>query len=306
MTRRFTLLSLFILLDFVAFGQNTSAEDALRTQSSDTLPGWKYGGKFILNFSQVSFTNWTAGGQNSISGIGNLNMFLTHKGEKSEWSNQLEMGYGLQKLDKDVTKTDDKLNFTSKYGQKYKGDWYWSGLLDFKTQMSEGYSSDDASLKISDWMSPGYMFFSLGLDYKPNENFSFFVAPLTSKTTFVLDKALSDSGSFGLDPGKSVRSEFGGYMKFFFTHQLMENVSFQTKLDLFTNYLHNPQNIDVYWEFLLNLKVNDFISAQITTHLVYDNDIAIPYDSNGDGVLNAKGPKIQFKELIGVGLAMSF
>lgn len=304
---RSSLISFMIfILSFSSFSQVTGMEEAVRAQSTDTIQGWKHGGKFTLNFSQVSFTNWSAGGQNSVSGIGNLTLFLNHKGETSEWSNNLEIGYGMQKLDKDITKTDDKLYFTSKYGRQFKGNWYWSGLLDFKTQMAKGYSSDDASLMISNWMAPAYLFFSLGVDLKPGENLSIFMAPVTSKNTFVLDKALSDSGSFGLDPGKTARSEFGGYIKFFFKHQIMENITFQTKLDLFSNYLNNPQNIDVDWELLLDMKVNKFISARLTTNLIYDDDIKIPYDSTGDGVLDSKGPKVQFKELIGIGLSFGF
>lgn len=298
----------FILMAFSlsVFGQSTDFEDAVKTQESDTIIGWKSGGKFSLQFSQVSFVNWAAGGDNSISGIGNLDLFLNYSGDNFYWSNSLVLGFGLQKLKDDVTKTEDKLNFTSKYGRKASGNWYYSGLVDFKTQMSIGYSSDDSDLKISNWFAPAYLFIAIGMDLNVDENLSLFLSPLTIKSTYVLDQELSDAGSFGLDPGDKARYEFGGYVKFFFKHEIMENISFQTKLDLFSNYLDNPQNIDVYWEVILDLKVNKFISAQLTTNLIYDDDVLIPYDSTGDGVLDSSRPNVQFKELIGIGLAVDF
>ncbi len=304
---KINLFSIFLLaFSFSIFGQSTDFEETVRTQHSDTIIGWKAGGKFSLQFSQVSFVNWAAGGDNSISGIGNLDLFLNYTTENSFWTNYMVVGYGMQKLKDDVTKTEDKLNFTSKYGKKAKGNWYYSGLVDIKTQMSIGYSSDDSDFKISNWFAPAYLFVALGMDLNASKNLNLFLSPLSIKSTYVLDQQLSDSGSFGLDPGDKARYEFGGYIKFFFKHEIMENISFQTKLDLFSNYLENPQNIDVYWEVILNLKVNKFISAQLTTNLIYDDDVLIPYDSTGDGVMDSSRPNVQFKELIGVGLAVDF
>ncbi len=304
--KRFAAVLIIILAVINVKAQDTSFEDALKTQVTDTVYGWKKGGNFSFQFSQVSFVNWAAGGDNSVSGISRLDAYINLVQEKSFWNNKLVVGYGMQNLKGDVTKTDDRLNFTSQYGRNFSGAWYYSGLVDFKTQMDIGYSSDDADLKISNLLSPAYLFAALGLDLKKGDNFSLFMAPLTLKSTFVLDQALSDSGSFGLDPGEKSRYEIGGYIKFFFSHEIMKNIDFQTKLDLFSNYLNKPQNIDVFWELILNMKVNNFISAQISTNLIYDDDIMIAYDSSGDGVLDAEHPILQFKELVGVGLLVDF
>ena len=86
----------------------------------------------------------------------------------------------------------------------------------------------------------------------------------------------------------------------------MENVVFQTKLDLFSNYLNKPQNIDVSWETLLSMKVNKFISATLSTHLLYDDDIKIAVDTDDDGVTDKTGPRIQFKEVLAVGFSLIF
>ena len=88
-------------------------------------------------------------------------------------------------------------------------------------------------------------------------------------------------------------------------------MSFTTKLDLFSNYADNPQNIDVSWETLISLKVNKYISANLNTHLLYDDNIKIPIDRNNDGILsdielNNPGSRIQFKEIFGVGFSYNF
>ncbi len=289
------------------YSQITTKEDAVRKHNADTTLGWKAGGNFSFTFSQSSFSNWVGGGENAISGISDLNLFLKKTGVKSAWENNLQVRYGMQQLKKEgLKKTDDYLNFTSKYGYKAGKHWYYSALVTFTSQMTPGYSSDDASLKISDLMAPGYLFLALGFDYKQNDNLSIFLAPLTSKTTFVLDRGLSESGSFGVTPGQNTKSELGAYVKFFYHQEVIKNVTFQTKLNLFSNYLDKPQNIDVFWEVLLEMKINKYLSANILTNMLYDDNVHFAYDSNGDGTLDRKGPKLQFKEIFGLGINVSF
>lgn len=307
--KRNILTSFFLVLfasGTIVTAQVTSQEEGLRKQQSDTVVGWKYGGKIGLSFSQVSLTNWAAGGNNSVSGIGNINLYLNHAGERSLWINTLILGYGKQNIQGDVTKTDDRILFTSKYGRKISGSLYYAGMIDFKTQMDAGYSSADKALKISNFMAPAYLFASLGIDFTRGENLSLYFAPVTSKSTFVLDQMLSDSGSFGLDPGEKFRAEFGGYLKFQYKMEVMKNVAVATRLDLFSNYLDKPGNIDVDWGLDIDMTVNKYLSVTISTNLIYDDDIKFGYDSNGDDVIDAYGPKVQFKELLGVGLTFAF
>ncbi len=303
----FFILLMTALLQGWGMAQITDKEKDIRTQHQDTTLGWKAGGAFALTFSQSAYSYWSGGGDNAISGIGDLNLFLKKIGEKSAWENTLQLRYGMQQFKgTDLNKTDDLLNFVSKYGYKASDHWYYSALLTFTTQMTPGYSNDDAKQKISTFMAPAYLFIGAGFDYKLKDYLSIFLSPVTSKSIFVMDRALSDSGSFGVTPGKSVRSEFGGYMKFFFKHDIIKNVNFQTKLNLFSNYLDKPQNIDVFWEVLLEMKINKFLSANILTDMLYDDNTHVKYDSNADGVLDREGPKLQFKEIFGLGISVKF
>jgi hypothetical protein len=309
------LLSIFSAL---TFGQVTEAEKKLRTVVADTTLGWKKGGVFAINLAQTSLSNWAAGGQNSVAVNGLFSIFANLNKGKSRWDNSLDLGYGLLKQGKNdpFRKTDDKFDFLSKYGREAFKNFYYAALLNFKTQMAPGYNYIDANTKakISDLFSPAYLLLALGMDYKPNAYFSAFIAPLTAKFTFVTDKTLSNAGAFGVTPGKSSLSEFGGYVRAIyskndFKSDFMKNVSFTTKIDLFSNYVKNPQNIVVNWENLVAMKVNKFISVSFITDLIYDDKIKVPFDRNGNGTIESGesvGSKIQFKEIFGVGFSYKF
>ena len=313
MKNRYIFLTLaFFFLCAISYGQVTEGEKNLRTLSSDTTQGCKKGGLLSTNLAQTSLTNWAAGGQNSVAINGIFSLFANLKQGKSVWDNSLDLGYGLLKQGKeDFRKTDDKIDFLSKYGRQAFKNFYYAALLNFKTQMTPGYNYPNDSVKISDLFAPAYLLGALGMDYKPNANFGAFLAPLTSKFTFVTDDFLSDAGAFGVDPGKKVKSEIGGYIRVIYTKndfksEFMKNISITSKIDLFSNYLDNPQNIDVSWESLIAMKVNKFISVTFNTHLIYDDNTKISIDTNEDGIIDHKGSRTQFKEILGVGFSYKF
>ncbi len=291
------LLILLMVLPLVGFSQ----------AESDSTKVWKFGGNASINFSQVSLSNWAAGGKSSASGTFLFNSFANYQKGKISWENSLDLGYGLMKEeDSQSVKTDDKIDFSSKFGLKGKGKIFYSALFNFRTQMADGFKYPDRDNRISTFMAPGYFTLALGADYKPSDKFSLFVSPMTGKMTVVTDDVLSDEGAFGVDPGKKSRGEMGAFLKTQFKTTVVENVSLETKLDLFSNYLDTPQNIDIHWDILLNMKINDYLSANLITNLIYDDDVSIAIDKDGDGVIDEKGPRVQFKELFGVGLSFKF
>lgn len=310
-----SVLLVFGLLQ-ITTAQVAEGEKKLRTQSADTTQGWKRGGVIAVSLAQTSLTNWSAGGQNSFAVNGMLSAFANLKKGKSVWDNSLDMGYGMIKEGKGSIsrKTDDKFDFLSKYGREAFKNFYYAALLNFKTQMAPGYNYPDNTNKISDLFSPAYLILALGMDYKPNAYFSVFIAPVTGRFTFITDRKLADAGAFGVKPGNNVLSEFGGYLRAIYTKndfksEFLKNVSFTTKIDLFSNYLDKPQNIVVNWETLLALKVNKFLSANLITQLIYDDKIKVPFDKNVNGTIEpGEGirSKIQFKEILGVGFSYKF
>lgn len=258
---------------------------------------WTNGGMFAINFNQVSFSNWAAGGLNSVSGVAKAQYFANYRKANISWDNILDLGYGLSKVQGLVLqKNEDIIDLQSKLGIKAANKWFYSGMFNFKSQFAPGYSDKENLNRISDLFSPAYMFLSVGMDYKPSDRFSLLLSPVTGKVTIVSDDSLRVN--YGLDIDKAFRPEFGAYLKTALNVEIMKNVGLLSELGLFTNYLENPEKIDVDWKTSINMKVNKYISAQISTHLIYDFDTKDPVEKNV--------AKVQFKELIGVGFSYKF
>ncbi|MCT4647666.1 MAG: DUF3078 domain-containing protein [Carboxylicivirga sp.] len=276
-----------------------------QTAESDTIRNWTIGGASSFTFNQVSLTNWAAGGKNSVAGTFLFNLHLNYSKDRISWDNTIDLGYGLTKQGSDnLVKTEDKLYLTSKLGYQVDGSkWYYTGLMDFKTQFDVGYNDPpENTIKLSEFMSPAYVNFSLGMDYKPNDNFSLYISPLTSKMTIVMDDSLSRAGAFGVDTLKHVRSEYGASVKLLAKKaNIIKNVDVSTRLDLFSNLGDKPQNVDVDWELAFNMKVNDFLSAVASINLIYDDDIKYVNEEGG-----TEGARAQFKQLFGFGINYKF
>jgi hypothetical protein len=261
---------------------------------------WKRGGIGTLTFTQLSFYQWAAGGENSYTETALLNLFANYKKGSTSWDNTLDLGYGIIKQGDLTKKSNDRIDFSSQFGKKASGKWNYSTLLAFKTQFAPGYNYPDDSTIIANFFSPAYITLSIGMDYKPNEHFSLFLSPVTGKMTLVIDDSLSAKGAYGVDPGKKMRLEFGGFLKASYKLTVMKNVDLATKIDLFSNYLNNPQNIDVNWELMISMKVNEYLSATFNTLVLYDDDIDVPRKDK------LPGPGVQVKELFGIGLSYKF
>ncbi|HEY6915075.1 MAG TPA: DUF3078 domain-containing protein [Paludibacter sp.] len=303
MKTRITIFMVLICNLFIAAkAQVTEGESKLKSLATDTISGWKKGGATSINLAQTALSNWAGGGENSFALSGVLGLFANYKDTTAVWDNSLDIGYGVLKQGTGgLRKTDDRLEINSKYGKKAFTNFYYAALINFKTQFAPGYNYT-VNQKISNFLAPGYLVGAIGLNYQPNSYFSAFLAPFTGRLTIVKDTALSNSGAFGVDPGKSSRMEFGGYARILFNKQdfkgeLMKNVSITSKLDLFTNYLKDPQNVDVSWENIIFLKVNKYIVVSLNTNIVYDADVKDPVDNVA---------KVQFKEILGVGFAYKF
>ena len=249
-----------------------------RAAADSTGKIWNKGGLFQLNMSQVELVNWSAGGFSSISGMATVNSYANRRKARTAWDNNIAMAYGLlAQRNKRTFKTDDRLELNSRFGYKLRelSLWYASALFQVRTQFTEGYDPFSDTVKISSIMTPGYVIFGLGVDYKPMDKFSLFISPATAKIVLKLDPDLIKVNAFGVDSGKTSVFQMGGYVNMSYSTELAKNVTFLTRLDLFSNYLNEPANIDVNWEMLFTFRVNDWLAANINTLLIYDDDIDI-------------------------------
>ncbi|SEH74775.1 Protein of unknown function [Paenimyroides aquimaris] len=291
--------------------------DALSPIRSE-LSFWKKTNSVGLDINQGTFSNWSAGGYSSVSGIVKGDFSRNYEKGRTVWQNELKVRYGLNKQENvELRKTDDVLSINSSFGYKssVKSNWYYSAKMTLNTQMANGYAYPDVENPISRAFAPAYLFVGIGSEFFKN-NFKAYISPLTLKSTLVLDDVLANKGEFGLEGG--VFDENGNLLKagrksknelgFLFTTEwnkaLMKNVSLKNNLTLYTDYLNNFGNVDVDWQLMLEMKVNSLLKATLGGHLIYDDDIKNKRDV--DGVQITEGPRVQFKQLLSVGLVYNF
>ncbi|MFA6834194.1 MAG: DUF3078 domain-containing protein [Bacteroidaceae bacterium] len=264
---------------------------------------WLIKGITGLNASQTSLVNWSSGGDNTVAGNIYLNLSANYKYKKYVWDNDFAADYGTTYTKQNGwVKSVDKLELATKFGYEVAPKWYLSALADLRTQFDKGYKNPDDKNYISKFFAPAYSNIALGMDYKPSSNFSLFMSPITGKMTFVQDDYLSNVGAFGVDPGDKFKGEFGAYVKSNFSMKLMTNVNLISKADFFTSYDSDFGHVDVNWENVIGMKINKFLTATVQTTLKYDNDVK---QLDEEGKVKG-GAKVQFKEMIGVGIAYNF
>lgn len=257
---------------------------------------WAFSGFFSQQMNQVSFTNWAAGGENNFASTSMFNLSGNYNHDNRSWENRLEMAYGIIKTaDTPMRKSQDKIDFLSKYGSKLSADFSLAGLVNFQSQFDKGYKYPNDSVVVSRFLSPAYLVTAVGVDYKPLPYLSLFLSPATGKFTFVTDPDLSAAGAFGVPAGEKVNPEFGAMASITFDKEVMENVKVNSKMDLFNNYTDsdrdNRKRIDVNWQTSIDMKINRFLSASVRLHMIYDYDVT---------------PDVQLQQMLGVGFSYSF
>jgi hypothetical protein len=343
MSIRFLLLSLSLLsfnvhaaidstsadttrLSFSHFLRPVAVVDTISTDTTmvvkEKVNYWNKVNKVGLNLNEVAFVNWNAGGNNSFSALLHANFGRRYRKKLLNWNSTMVIKYGLNAQEgRELRKTEDQFEINSNFGYRRDSvsNFYYSAKFNFNTQFTYGYRYPNTENPISKFMAPGYAFLGVGTEYShPSEEFTAYISPVTLKSTFVLDQRLANEGMFGvraavrdeegnvLQEGEKVRAEFGFLVSSAFNKELFDNIIFDNQLRLYSDYLNKFGNVDVDWEFNVNLKVNNHVQANIGSHLRYDDDVKFKEDRNGDGELETGGPKIQFKQLLGVGLVYEF
>lgn len=271
------LLLLFLTSVFTSLNAQTSEKELLKkteevvAKINEEKPnGWYKKGSFTFLVNQATFNNWLAGGQSNISGNIGLNYDFNYKRNTWTWDNKLIAGYGLTKIKyQDMQKSDDRIQFNSLLGKKASGEWYYSGFFNFKTQFDSGFES---GIKTSHFFSPAYFQFGPGMLWKRNDNLKINVAPATSKIIIVNPHFTEFGTSFGVEQGKSNRFEFGAAVNGYYKFKLMENVTFENILNLYSNYRDNPKNIDVDYTLNIVMKVNKYLSTNFAFQTIYDDN----------------------------------
>jgi DUF3078 family protein len=276
------------------------SETGIKKDVADTTQlRWKKGGLISLNIAQGSLSNWAAGGEDFSLAVGFLfNYYAFYKNGRHSWDNNIDLMVGyLKTTSLGSRKNDDRFDILSKYGYALTDKLSLAGLINFRTQMFKGYSftSDGKKTLTSAFFSPAYLLISPGLDWKPNKDLSIFISPLSARWTFVMDDSLSAKGYYGVDPGKKSRNEIGAFLSINYLKEFNKVLAYKGRLDLFSNYKKNPQNIDLFMTNLVSLKISKAFSATWSLDLIYDDDVRL-FGTYG------KSPGLQVKSLVGIGI----
>jgi hypothetical protein len=300
------IIFLIILLIFPLYtrAQTNLLTDTTAIVKKDT--NWKKGGISGLNFSNVGLSNWAGGGSDMISVTGFSTLFSNFKTDKMAWDNSLDIGYGIVKQGKeDLRKSDDRLIFGSKFGYNATPKLLYTALLDFRTQFDLGYDYSkldtvtNKALLISDFMSPAYLSLGLGMNYKPNDYWQFYLSAVSNRLIIVLNEELSAKGAYGVNPGEKIFSQLGAAANILFQKEIFVNVNLRSRLNLFSAY-NRFTSVVVTSETALNMKVNSFINATFNLDVIYDDKVNIV---RSDGSV---GPSTQIRHVIGIGIAYKF
>lgn len=291
----------------------------------DTTKRWTTSGLTSLTFNQLSLTNWAAGGESSVAGKGFLNYNAIYTKGKYYNENNIILAYGLIGFEnRKVQKTDDKIDLSSTFSYTAYRNWSYSSLVQLKTQFANGFKYPDDSTVISTLFAPAYLTLSLGMNYSPTKTLGIFLAPISGRMTFVLNQELANQGAYGVRKadtdadgnitrnGSNFLGEVGINLVMKYNEEIFKNIQVNSILTLFNNYLDddrgNRWNIDVDWETNVNFVVNKYISAILYWHMIYDHDVKISEYQVIDGKkeLVKIGPRLQFKESLGISLTYKF
>lgn len=274
----------FLLITSILFSQEKKKDSIV------TIPKWKVNGQFTFLFNQSTFTNWKAGGDNTIAGNFGVNYDFNYKNGDWNWDNRVIIVYGLSNVkDAGFRKTSDRFEYNSLLGKKTKKDWFFSFFLNLKTQFSRGYDyKPTPRVAISDFFSPAYLSFGPGMLWKKSDNATINIAPASTRFTFVSDEF---SGKYGVDQGENTKIALGFSLSAYFKFKIFEDVTMQHIFALYSNYLQKAQNVDIDYQVRFSVPVNKYLSMDILLHTLIDDNAS---------------SKVQFKEIFGLSVKYTF
>lgn len=312
---------LLLFLFFLIF-QQSYAEMPIFNANNDTVKYWKSSGNFRFAFNQIGYSNWAQGGENSVIGNTFFDYSLKYDNKQVTSISTLNLGYGIILTNEDgLRKNDDKMHLSSKLGYLISKNLKYSLLFDLKSQFAAGYKYPNDTVIVSDFFAPGYITLSFGTDWSPVEYLSILISPASGKFTLVSNQDLANLGKYGMqpaiydtanniiEPGSNFKGEFGMNFIFSLEKEIFKNVNVDSKLELHNNYFAvdpgNVWNFDVNMETKMNFTINKYLTTNFYFHMLYDHDILVAlYDDNGVEI--GKGPRLQIKENLGIGLSFKF
>ena len=329
MTKKILLILGIVFSGALLFAQadDKRLEEVSKMAAKDAADGWLKGGGIGLDLTGLRLINPRVGAGDNKFGIGGLGtFFFNYKNGKDYWNNGINFQLAVQNFNVGTKtkyqKSLDVIRFNSRYGHQIKNKLF--GAIDFgvETLMLPTYAGNFTSGEvagekpIAQLFSPARITLSPGLDYKHDDHFSVFFAPIGLKIIYVADQDIANLGIHGTqlvdenDPSKGFEQMFlqaGANLQAKYNNKFInEKLSYTTKLDLFSNYLHNPQNIDVLWGHALDIAITKNISLALMGELFYDHDILVNFDRNEDGQYAGTGDELARRTSVTTGFYFKY
>lgn len=309
------------IIFIVIMGTSTQVFASSKPNDTTKNKHWKYKAEYNIMMNQIGFSNWATGGESAITGQASVDYNLKYKKNKFTFNHSAHLAYGIAGyFNKDIEKTDDKLDLNFTLGHKISKKWEFSGMAIFKSQFTNGYNYPNDSVIASAFMAPGYVTVSLGFTFTSSKKFKLFVSPLAGKMTFVLNQQLANAGAFGvtkavydstgnvLVPGKRYFGQLGLNFLCAYKGKVMKNILYNTHLNLYNNYMEPKPDmrwqIDMDWDNKFTFKINNHFVTLLYLHLKYNPKILFPQYGMVDGVntVMAERTRLQLKETFGLGI----
>jgi len=292
--KKILILIVNILLCFNSFSQDVS-QDSIKKE------GWVKTGKLSFLVNQTAFSNWISGGENSISGTLAVDYNLNYYKNGWAWDTKIIGAFGINKNSdsKFAKKTDDRFEINSLIGKNFTEKLSYSSFINFKTQFARGYkySNNEEGVEqrneTTRFFSPAYIQLGVGIYWKESNNFWINMAPVTGRLIIANRKFTSNLNDgeeyFGIAKGDNFRFELGASLTGYYKFELIENVILEQRLNLYSDYLQNAENIDIDYTISAFMKINDYLSTSLIIQCMYD-DNAIK--------------KVQLREVFGLALTL--
>ena len=302
----FTLSAFLIILQGSALAQDPELDQLRQVPPKESLPVkipeleiqeveipqstldlkvdyWRTWTSFGINANQASFSeNWNGGGVNSISIGGTFDRKSTYTKDDKNFTTQLILKYGMLKnKDQLARKSNDRIFWDNKAALKLSKSWSLFASLAWETQFVEGYTyfkdeegNDTRGDVISNFMAPGYVTESVGIEFTPDKSFSLRFGTGTARQTFILDDRLvfDDKKSFGVDTGKNFRNELAFQLVANLNRDLGENLHINSRYAYFANY-NELDKASHRLDATLTARVSRIINVSLSGILWYDENI---------------------------------
>lgn len=240
--------------------------------------------------SALGFENWTAGGDDTFSGL--MTLFVHHRYNHSKFTHDLTVNarYGMNYIDKTPFKNVDEVKLSEVMSWDIRNSWSYSATINFRTQLTDGFESRTSEKLISTLLSPGFLDVSVGFTYAPKSApYKITLSPISGNIVSMIDERLIDQGLNGVTAGERFFIGVGPSINASFDKRFLgDKIRYRSTLYGFTNLTSPPT---ARWDNWLDFNISKYLSVKLYGVIYY---------------LHSASPKAQYQYSATLGLSYKF